>query len=181
MMLEPTRGPTAAHGGSPGFLDEGLVLPVYIETRLNQLYLVSGQANHSFDEVLLRIHRIMKDNNVSAPDLLIRHQAVAEVSSSVAKFIDQKVVADQQRIHHRFGRNLEGLHHERDYEDRDHHSAQQRLQRTDQVRSHAADPFIAWQIVGRQIVWEIHQRYLSAAWDARAAAFPSAAFEWEAR
>ena len=39
---------------------------------------------------------------------------------SVMRFVDQQVVADQQGLLHRLGRDLEGLHDKSDDEESDH-------------------------------------------------------------
>ena len=67
--------------------------------------------------------------------LLIGHQVISQPLAAVAEFVHQKIIAHQQCVLHRFRWNLEGLHNECDYEDRNHDCAHQRLQGTDQIAS----------------------------------------------
>src|ERR1700757_1025260 len=56
---------------------------------------VPRYADHAFDKVLLRIHGIVKHDDVSALDLLIRHQAITQAMPAVNKLVHQQVIADQ--------------------------------------------------------------------------------------
>ena len=111
---------------------------------------VPGHANHTLDEVLLRIHRVMEDNDIAARNLLVRHRAICGAAPAIAKFIHQQVVADQQRVFHGLRWNLERLNDERNHEDRDDYRAHQRLHRPHQVRGRGSMP---------SNLWGIHQGY----------------------
>src|SRR5216684_4123828 len=115
-----------------GFLQRLAVNPHLL---IDQAQLVSRQPNHTLDEMLLRIDRIVKDDNVAARNLLVRHHTIAQTRSAVAELVHQQIVAYKKRVHHRFRRNLKSLHHKRDYKHSDHYCACQRLQRANQIRS----------------------------------------------
>src|SRR6202158_5047224 len=89
--------------------------------------------DHAFDKVLLRIHGIVKHDDVAALDLLIGHEAITQAMPAVNKLVHQQVIADQQRVLHGLGWNLERLHNKSDHEYGDHDRAQQRLRRADHV------------------------------------------------
>src|ERR1700722_1441336 len=73
---------------------------------------ISRHANYALHKVLRRVHRIMKHHNVAAMNATVGHHVVREAATSIAEFIDQQVIANQQRILHGGRRNLERLHHE---------------------------------------------------------------------
>src|SRR5271166_3829409 len=142
LPLEPSRGDV--HSGKViaiqvvEGLDEshvGLVesLAVDQDSFVHHPKVVSRHADHALHEVLLRVHRIMKHDDIPAVDLLVRHQMVAPYASPIAELVHQQIIPDEQRVLHRFRRNLERLHNESDHEDRNHHRPHQRLQRTDHV------------------------------------------------
>ena len=61
----------------------------------------------------------------------VRHEVVADAAAAIAELVHQQVVADQQRVLHGFGGNLERLHDEGDDKNGDDDRGQQRLQRAD--------------------------------------------------
>ncbi len=99
----------------------------------------------------------MEHDDIPARDLLVRHHMIAQPGAAIAKFIHQQIIANQQRILHRFRRNLEGLHNESNHENRNHHGTHQRLQRTDQVRADRGyDAAVGrWQRGARRSGWDI--------------------------
>src|SRR5690349_17327450 len=81
-----------------------------------QMHAVSRHSDDAFYKMLLRMDRITKDDDIAAMDRRIRHQPIPDAAFTVMNFIDQQVVADQQRIFHGFRRNLESLREESDNE-----------------------------------------------------------------
>ena len=75
---------------------------------------VAGHADNPFNEILLRLYRELKNNDVSPLGVLERNDHLLQIwqLDAVDKLVDQNVIADQQRVFHRSGGNLEGLHHE---------------------------------------------------------------------
>src|SRR5262245_33412986 len=70
-----------------------------------------------------------KDNNVAALQIPIRQYFfVPRTSATENEFVNQQVVADQQRTFHGSGGNLESLHDKRRAEQREDHRNQKRLQ-----------------------------------------------------
>src|SRR5580765_3535841 len=154
--------------------------------------MISRHANYTLHKVLLRIHRIMEHNDVPARDLLIRHHMVANPGSAIAQLVDEQIVPNQQGILHRLRGNLEGLHDESDHEDRYHHRAHQRLQRSDHIAAEGGYDMALRRLSRRtwwndreiqraihrrwrnnRVVERIHEIYLSTECEFRAVAFPS--------
>src|SRR6266851_3786595 len=73
---------------------------VDIDALVDEAQAISRQGHHTLHEVLRGIHRIMEDDDVTAPDLAIGHQTIPPRAAAVAKLIHQQVVADQQRLLH---------------------------------------------------------------------------------
>src|SRR3984893_7464550 len=138
---------------------------------IHQAQPVTRHADYPFDEMLRRVNRIVKHNNVATTDLPVRHYVVRRATTAVSELIHQQVIAGEERVFHRLGGNLESLHNKRDHKYGDHHCSQQRLQRSHEVR--VPRP---WLFLAR----EIHQLHFSTVRDALAAGAPPA-FEWEAR
>ncbi len=92
--------------------------------------LISRDADHPFHEMLGRMHGIPKYNDISALHVPVRHEEIREAVSAIAQLIDQKIVADEQRVLHGFGGNLKGLHDKSDDKDGDDYRGEQRLQGT---------------------------------------------------
>ena len=88
--------------------------------------MIPGHSYHAFHKMLPGVNGIVKNDHVAAPDLLVRHHPIAN-ASTVAELVHQQVVADQQRVFHRLGRNLEGLHGKGDDEHGNHHGCQKGL------------------------------------------------------
>src|ERR1039458_1864813 len=107
-----------------------------------------------------RVYRIMKHHDVAAPHPAVGHEIVSQAASPVAQLIDQQVVADQQCVFHGRRRNLERLHDERDYKNRDHHRSQQRLQRARHARSNRpCSSSIVWKMIVRKMIrWKMFVR-----------------------
>ena len=53
----------------------GLLHSVYVDVLVYEANVISGYADHTFDEVLLRIHRVAEDDNVLALNRLIGKRA----------------------------------------------------------------------------------------------------------
>src|SRR6185437_1869695 len=59
----------------------------------------------------------MKNNNVAAANRAVRNDSVPEAILAKVQLIYEEIVANQQRVLHRFRWNLERLHHERNNKD----------------------------------------------------------------
>src|SRR5262249_51367197 len=93
-----------------------------------QMNAISGQADHTLDEIGGRLKRIEENNNVPAMDGAVRkHVVPGSVVISKVEFVSQEEVADQERVLHGLGRHAEGLHHKRDNEHHDHGNGELRL------------------------------------------------------
>ena len=68
--------------------------------------------------MLRRVHGIVKYHDVAAGDLAVGQHMVPRSANPITEFIDQQVVADQERVLHGLGRNRESL----DQEGNDEHS-----------------------------------------------------------
>src|SRR5580698_552143 len=71
-------------------------------TLVDETQAIAGQGHYSLYEVLRRIHRIMEDDDVTAPDAAIGQQTVPTAVAAVTKFIHQQVIADEQCLLHGF-------------------------------------------------------------------------------
>src|SRR5213594_3324112 len=74
------------------------------------------------------VDRISKNDDVAAMHFAIRKKMIPDTVSAITQFIDQQIIPDQERVLHRFGRNLKRLDDEGDNEYRDHYCRQQGLQ-----------------------------------------------------
>jgi hypothetical protein len=85
------------------------------------LHPLSGQADDALDEVASGIFRELEDHHVPARDRLLGQNPVlpGPERGRVDHLVDQQVIADQQVVLHRAGRDLEGLDHERADEERE--------------------------------------------------------------
>src|ERR1700758_3825450 len=77
----------------------------------------------------------MEHDNVAPVDFAVRHNVIPDPPSAITEFVHQQVVTDQQRVFHRFGRNLKGLHHEGDHKNSNDHRGQQGLHGTRPIGS----------------------------------------------
>src|SRR5579862_6905807 len=107
---------------------------VHVQNAFAHMYTVTGYTRDPFDKVLAGVHGIMKNDDVAAFYRTIRHDTVPNTSTTVAEFVHQQVIANQERVFHGFGRNLKCLHHKCNYENGDHHGCQERLQGGQPVR-----------------------------------------------
>ena len=86
-------------------------------------YMITGNSDNSFHEVLCGIHRITKHN--MSPRFTGRYGIIQSQtrSATVAEFVDQQVVADEQGVFHGFRWNLKCLHDETydEHSDNDRH------------------------------------------------------------
>src|SRR5215472_17518057 len=112
--------------------------------------------------MLLGMDWIMKDHDVAAVDRFIGKQMPPHSPLGVMDFIDQQVVADQQRILHRRRGNLKRLLEERDNKDRTDDGYQQRLNGRGEAKvalalrhyrtgRHGSARSFSWRQVGRNI------------------------------
>ena len=110
-------------------------MAVDIDLPVDQPDPVAGNAHHALHKMLGGMNGITKNNHVSPLHLTVGHEEVPEeTASTVAQFVHQQIVADQQRVFHGFRGNLERLHDEGDHKDGDDYGREQRLQRTQGVR-----------------------------------------------
>src|SRR6185437_13785196 len=93
-----------------------------------QMDSIPWHSNHALHKMLLRMHRITKNDYVSAMNFRVRHHPVPDASRPVMDFIYQQVITDKQRVFHRFRRNLKGLRKEGDYKNRKHNGRAEPLQ-----------------------------------------------------
>src|SRR5207244_13269825 len=82
--------------------------PIHPYLAFYQANVIPGDAHYAFHKMLAWIYRIVENNNIAAPDLLVGHNPIAN-ASPVAQLVHQEVVADQQRVFHSLGRTLERL------------------------------------------------------------------------
>src|SRR5574341_786862 len=89
-------------------------LIVDVQLSIDDLELVSGNADHPLDEILLLILRVLEHDNLSPPWLLPgEYPFVREGDPGpIDKLVDKKMVADGERGDHGPRRYFESLHHE---------------------------------------------------------------------
>src|SRR6202035_3421743 len=114
-----------------GFLQR---IAVDVHLAVDQADAIAGNSHHALHKMLSGMYGIPEDDDVSTLHSLVGHEQIPEAASAIAEFVDQQVVANQQRVFHRLGGNLEGLDDEGDDENCDDHSHQQGLKRTHGVR-----------------------------------------------
>ena len=72
--------------------------------------------------------RVAEDDDIAAPNGLVGQHLAPAAAAGEVDLVDQQVVADEQRIFHGLGGDLEGLGQEGDDEDGDDQGHQQGLQ-----------------------------------------------------
>src|SRR5579859_1644126 len=105
-----------------------LQLSIDVDVAVDQTHTVAGQSDDAFYEMLRRIDGISENNDVSAPDRGVGHDALPDAALAEVDLIHHYVIAYQQRAFHRSGRNLKSLGQECNYKERNHDDHQQRLQ-----------------------------------------------------
>src|SRR5512143_2144145 len=93
--------------------------------------MIAGNSNDSLHKVLRRVQRITENDDVAALDFVVGNEPVPDTGRTKVSFVDQQVIADQQRVLHRFGWNLERLDDESDHENGDYDSNEERLNSAD--------------------------------------------------
>src|SRR5271166_1990577 len=107
-----------------------LLHAVHVDVLIDETDVVAWNTNHSLYEMLLRIDRISKYDDVLVINPTIWQEPIPSPGTGVMSFVHQQVIPYEQGIFHRLRRNLEGLHNERDHEHGDDDRRRQRLQRT---------------------------------------------------
>src|SRR5215469_13725194 len=94
---------------------------------------VSWHTDHTLNEMLRWVDRVMKNHDVAAPNLAVGHERIPNLPATIAQFVYQQVITDEKGVLHRLGRNLESLHRKRDHKHRDHNRRQQGLNCRDPI------------------------------------------------
>src|ERR1044071_7754880 len=100
---------------------------VDIDRLVAQAHVVSGQANHAFHQELRRVHRKVKDNDVSPFDLAVGQPTAGAGLAGKVQLVYQQEIAHQQRVFHGAGGNLKSLHDKSNNKNAEDHHGEERL------------------------------------------------------
>lgn len=88
----------------------GKLVAVEEQLLIFQMETVAGDAHSALYVSLADIDGIAEDDDVAAFDFTVGKQRASQLAGwGVSKFIDQQMVAHQQSVFHRAGRNNKGL------------------------------------------------------------------------
>src|SRR5215471_6274223 len=94
----------------------GQCLVIYKHGLIAKADFVARESNHAFYEMLRGINRVVKNHDVSAFQVVVRHEPVPNSTLAKMDFVYKKIIANQERFLHGLRRDLKCLHNERDHE-----------------------------------------------------------------
>ena len=105
-------------------------LSVYVHLFIPQLDGLAGQSDDAFDEVALRLVRVLEHDDIAAVNRTDGQHRAADGQRRRAEdeLVDEQMIADQEVVLHRPRRNLEGLHDPRAHKERQDHGDHDRLE-----------------------------------------------------
>ena len=98
-------------------------LAVDVDLLGSELERLAGEPDDALDEVAVRLVRVLEDDDVATPDVAHGQQLACNRAGRRAEdeLVHQQVIADEQVVLHRAGRDLERLDDPRTHEQCEDH------------------------------------------------------------